>query len=212
MRRTTFIIIVVLIILAGVYVAFVYQGSPTSFVSLDQPIVSTSTSATSTASSTLNWTPYNSAQYNYSLLYPANFTLQIASDKVTLIVPIKNYFNTILPGDVHIDIANPTTACPPILGDQVTSTSTFTSPTGLVFNESDWSGVGAGQLYVGKDYVITHNNLCYDIQVYTHSANGAGFYFSDPTMIANTDTQQGKDMVAFFVLAQQFVGTFQFNN
>src|SRR5271168_2322633 len=204
MRRLTFFIIVILIILAGVYVGFIYQGSPTVFVSLDQPTVS-STSTPSTASSTaatssLSWLPYTNSEFNYSLLYPSDFTLQTGSNNVTFVVPIKNYFNTILPSDVHIDIANPTAECPPIEAGSVSTTTTLATTIGLTFNESDWTGVGAGQLYVGKDYVLTRNNLCYDIQVYTHSADGAGFYFSDPTMIATTDAQHAKDMSAFFTL------------
>ncbi len=42
---------------------------------------------------------------------------------------------------------------------------------GIAYKQSNWSGVGAGNLYEGKTYTTSHDGKCAVITLYVHSCN-----------------------------------------
>jgi len=209
MKKITYllIILVIILIIAG-YIYYV-ASTPVSAPTVGTVATSTATTTPTGGISTAGWTTYQSK--DYSLQYPADFKEQTINGVNELTVPLKDYFSTVLTGEAYFTLNDASTTCPTVAGDGINSTSTLTTGA-AVFTKENWSGVGAGQLYMGADYVTMKNGLCYDVSVFTHSANGAGLYYSDPAQIKSTDAQQAVDMQHFMSIADTIITTFQFTH
>jgi hypothetical protein len=197
------VILVITIGVAGLIYFESVAGDAVTSMATAPPVHTSSSSEISTA----GWSTITEG--GYTIEYPADFMVQKLKTGIQFAVPIKSYFNTILPGEVYFSLNAPAKKCPASAGDSVTASSVMNAG-GVLFIRNEWSGVGAGQLYRGIDYVTIKNGLCYDISLYTHSANGAGFYFSNQIQIDRTDSQHAADMKAFFQLSDKMVGTLQF--
>ncbi|MFA6339019.1 MAG: hypothetical protein WCW87_03105 [Candidatus Paceibacterota bacterium] len=152
---------------------------------------------------------YKDKTNGYSIYYPKDFSMIETDDTKTFDIPIKNYFNTILANEARLTISKPSSKCPQSEGDQIVSAGEIKSGD-IVFKKDNWSGVGAGQLYVGADYTTLKNGLCYSIHIFTHSTNGAGFYIDDPVEIKKIDDEHAADMKKFLEAIDGIVSTFKF--
>jgi len=199
MNKTIYVLVTLLIILGVAAYIFSITGTPQNV-----PIVATSTTNTTAVS---GWSTYTGP--SYSIQYPADFKEETVNGVDRLTVPVKSYFTTVLPSEVYFVLNNASATCPASVGDSITATSSLATPV-AVFTKNEWTGVGAGQFYHGVDYVTMKNGLCYDISLFTHSANGAGLYYSDPAQIKQVDAQAAAEMQTFFAKADTIVDTFQF--
>ncbi len=194
--------VLVVLILVGGY--FVFLGKATNVVVVDNQPASSSSPVAGTEA----WYVYSGSGYNFR--YPKDLVESQIGGGVRFTAPIKSYFRTILADEAYITAYAPTSTCPASQGESFQATTTIKTPDGLSVNKVVWSGVGAGQLYQGADYSVVKSGECYEISLYTHGANGAGFYFNDATMIKNTDTTNSEDMANFFALIDTIVTTFKF--
>ncbi len=160
---------------------------------------------------TESWRVYKGDGFTFK--YPEDFVKQvIGTSTVRLVVPVKTYFHTILANEAYLTVYLPQNECPQSEGERFSGTTTLSSLGKTVFSRVEWTGVGAGQLYRGVDYSSMYEGRCYLITLYTHSANGAGFYFNNKDQIERTDKQHAEDMAAFLLLANKIISTFQFTN
>ncbi len=196
-------VVLVVLILVASYFFFLGKSSNTIVVVNNQPATSSSPVA-----GTEKWYVYSELDYNFK--YPRDLVVGRVDGGTRFTAPIKSYFRTILADEAYFTAYAPTSTCPVSEGETFSATSTIKTSDGLAINKVSWSGVGAGQLYKGVDYTILKSGLCYKLSLYTHSANGAGFYFNDATMIKNTDATHSEDMANFVALVDTIVTTFKF--
>lgn len=147
----------------------------------------------------------------FTLRYPADFVVDENKETPHIVAPVKIYFHTILANEAYLTINPVGVTCPPSQGDQLEATTTLSSIDRTVFERVGWSGVGAGQLYKGVDYTTIHSGKCYQINLFTHSANGGGFYYTTKAQIEEVDKQHAKDMAVFIELIDKTISTFQFS-
>jgi hypothetical protein len=189
------------------YEAFTLQSK------INSPAASSTNNTYSTSApiQIAGWKTYQDNQYNFSIQYPADFSLtEEPGASVSLVVPVKDYFKTQLTSEASLTINNPASTCAANPNDQYATTSApIDSPAGA-FQKSHVSDVGAGQLYDTYEYTLSKGGMCYELVLLMHSTNGAGFYYSDPAKIASTDAQEASDKAAFVQLIDRVVSTFSF--
>ena len=196
------VVLVVLILAAGYF--FFLGKSSNTIVFVNNQLATSS----SPVAGTEKWYVYSELDYNFR--YPKDLVKSQVAGGTRFTAPIKSYFRTILANEAYITAYAPAKTCPVSEGETFSATSTIKTSDGLVINKVDLSGVGAGQLYRGVDYTISKSGLCYEMSLYTHSTNGAGFYFNNATMIKNTDATHSEDMANFIALVDTIVTTFKF--
>jgi hypothetical protein len=148
----------------------------------------------------------------YTLDHPKDFVLTTTTNGDELIIPVKNYFSTILASEANLTLNDPAPTCPQSQGETFSATTTLTTSSNVKLNKHKWSGVGAGQLYQGVDYSIEKDRKCYQFSLFTHSANGAALYYSDEAQIREVNKTQKKEMEEFLILIDEIAKSFQFTN
>jgi hypothetical protein len=198
----------IIVLLGGGAVFAHYYNPPITPAEDTSQTASTTTTHVATVPGTEDWLTYNASDYSFK--HPKDFMIDESFDLPHIVVPVKSYFHTILTNEAYLIAYPPASECPESQGEQFSATTTLKTVDGTQLSRVGWSGVGAGQLYVGADYSVVKDGKCYQVTLYTHSANGAGFYFNNKDQIKRTDAQQAADMKAFLALIDKSLSTFQF--
>jgi len=160
------------------------------------------------------WETYSNEEYGYEIKYPVDFDIKQNEDSVWLIVPVEKYFGTQLANEARIELRKPKVSCEAVsnLGYSRSADQGFIKAGGVEFTKQTWGDNAAGQLYTGIIYRNTGNDFCYEIVLFTRSANGAGFFIVDQSEIKRIDTLHAKDMENIANIADKIVSTLKFIN
>jgi hypothetical protein len=140
---------------------------------------------------TSSWKLYTTDELGYQVSYPADLVVAESGQSTSFAFKKDGYFHWPLLDDAKITITA-TSTCPGLTGDSVSASSTF-ALNGMTFTRIESTGVGAGNIYREIAYETTGHDTCYEILLFDHGSNGAGFYVSDAALIKRYDDQHTID-------------------
>ncbi|MBI2644198.1 MAG: hypothetical protein HYW95_01660 [Candidatus Wildermuthbacteria bacterium] len=127
------------------------------------------------------WATYRNAEHGYQISYPSDFFLKENSDIIAQdveakgaalvfpkkYIPVENFF------DANINILVGNNVCPNFPVKKIVVKN------GMSFEQSEWTGSAAGNIYEGTVYTAKKENACYRITLQTHLGNAGNFYVDE---------------------------------